>query len=137
METNETIETIETNETTETVADILVREGVRIICAEEIDRAIREMQAEYSGNLKNKFKGVDVVKARAAEILSKHPDVTREQLRSAILVVTANPAARGKEVSYVVLRYTGASWLCRCVGSMRYMQDKLTLKSDPDWYPVR
>ena len=70
------------------------------------------------------------------EVLSKHPDLTRERLHSAILTVTANPAARA-EVSYVVLRYTGASWLCRGVGSMTGMRDELILKGDPDWYPVR
>lgn len=122
----------------ETIADILQNEGVRILCAKELDREIREMQREYAGNLRNKFKdGVNGVKARVAEILSKYPDVTREQLRSAILTVTANPSARVKEVSYVVLRYTGATWLCRSVGSLRHMSDKLILKGDPDWYPVR
>ena len=129
------METIETNET---VADILLNEGVRILCEKELDREIREMQAEYAGNVRNKFKdGVNGVKARMVEILSKYPDVTREKLHSAILTVTANPAARVKEVSYVVLRYTGATWLCRCVGSMRHLSDKLILKGDPDWYPVR
>ena len=122
----------------ETIADILQNEGVRILCAKELDREIREMQSEYAGNLRNKFKdGVNGVKTRAAEILSKYPDVTREQLHSAILTVTANPAARVKEVSYVVLRYTGASWICRGVGSLRHMRDGLILKGDPDWYPVR
>ena len=122
----------------ETIADILQNEGVRILCAKELDREIKEMQAEYAGNLRNKFKdGVNGVKARVEEILSKHPDLTREQLHSAILTVTANPSARGKEVSYVVLRYTGASWICRGVGSLRDMRDKLILKSSPDWYPVR
>lgn len=122
----------------ETIADILQNEGVRILCAKELDREIKEMQAEYAGNLRNKFKdGVNGVKARVEEILSKHPDLTREQLHSAILTVTANPSARGKEVSYVVLRYTGASWICRGVGSLRDMRDKLVLKSSPDWYPVR
>lgn len=126
------------NETNETVAEILQNEGVRILCAKELDREIRAMQSEYAGNLRNKFKdGVNGVKARAAEILSKYPDVTREQLHSAILTVTANPAARVKEVSYVVLRYTGTSWLCRSVGSLRHVRDKLVLKGDPDWYPVR
>lgn len=126
------------NETNETVAEILQNEGVRILCAKELDREISAMQREYAGNLRNKFKdGVNGVKARAAEILSKHPDVTREQLHSAILTVTANPAARVKEVSYVVLRYTGTSWLCRSVGSLRHMRDELILKGDPDWYPVR
>ena len=122
----------------ETIADILQNEGVRILCAKELDREIRAMQREYAGNLRNKFKdGVNGVKKRMEEILSKHPDVTREQLHSAILTVTANPAARVKEVSYVVLRYTGTSWLCRCVGSLRHMRDELILKDDPDWYPVR
>lgn len=122
----------------ETIADILQNEGVRILCTKELDREIRAMQSEYAGNHKNKFKdGVNGVKSRAAEILSKHPDVTREQLHSAILTVTANSAARVKEVSYVVLRYTGTSWLCRSVGSLRNMCDKLVLKGDPDWYPVR
>lgn len=126
------------NETNETVAEILQNEGVRILCAKELDREIRAMQIEYAGNLRNKFKdGVNGVKARVAEILSKHPDVTREQLHSAILTVTANHAARGKEVSYVVLRYTGATWLCRSVGSLRHVRDELILKGDPDWYPVR
>lgn len=126
------------NETNETVAEILQNDGVRILCAKELDREIRAMQIEYAGNLRNKFKdGVNGVKARAAEILSKYPDVTREQLHSAILTVTANPAARVKEVSYVVLRYTGTSWLCRSVGSLRHMRDELILKGDPDWYPVR
>ena len=122
----------------ETIADILQNEGVRILCAKELDREIRAMQSEYAGNLRNKFKdGVNGVKARVAEILSKYPDLTREQLRSAILTVTANPSARVKEVSYVVLRYTGTSWLCRSVGSLRHMRDKLVLKGDPDWYPAR
>ena len=126
------------NETIETIADMLQNEGVRILCAEELDREIRAMQREYAGNRKNKFKdGVNGVKARVAEILSKYPDLTREQLRSAILTVIANPSARGKEVSYVVLRYTGLTWMCRSVGSMRDMRDKLILKGDPDWYPVR
>ena len=123
---------------TETIADILQNEGVRILSPKELDREIRDMQSEYAGNLKNKFKdGVNGVKARVAEILSKYPDLTREQLHSAILTVTANPSARVKEVSYVVLRYTGASWLCRSVGSLRHMRDGLILKGDPDWYPVR
>lgn len=122
----------------ETVADILQNEGVRILCAKELDREIRVMQDEYAGNLKNKFKnGVEGVKKRMEEVLSKHSDLTREQLHSAILTVTANPDARVKEVSYVVFRYTGATWLCRSVGSMRHMRDKLILKGDPDWYPVR
>lgn len=122
----------------ETIADILQNEGVRILCAKELDREIRAMQIEYAGNLRNKFKdGVNGVKARVAEILSKYPDLTREQLHSAILTVTANPSARVKEVSYVVLRYTGTSWLCRSVGSLRHVRDKLVLKGDPDWYPVR
>lgn len=122
----------------ETIADILQNEGVRILCAKELDREIRAIQSEYDGNLRNKFKdGVNGVKARMAEILSKHPDVTRERLHSAILTVTANPSARGKEVSYVVLRYTGSTWLCRSVGSLRDSRDELILKGDPDWYPVR
>ena len=122
----------------ETIADILINEGVRISWPKELDREVREMQAEYAGNLRNKFKdGVNGVQKRMEEILSKHPDVTREQLHSAILTVTANPTACGKEVSYVVLRYTGASWICRCVGSMTGMRDELILKSDPAWYPVR
>lgn len=122
----------------ETIAEILQNEGVRILCAKELDREIRAMQIEYAGNLRNKFKdGVNGVKARVAEILSKYPDLTREQLHSAILTVTANPSARVKEVSYVVLRYTGTSWLCRSVGSLRHVRDKLVLKGDPDWYPVR
>ena len=122
----------------ETIADILQNEGVRILCAEELDREIRAMQSEYAGNLRNKFKdGVNGVKARVAEILSKHPDLTREQLHSAILTVTANPSARGKEVSYVVLRYTGLTWMCRSVGSLRDMRDGLILKGDPNWYPAR
>ena len=122
----------------ETIADILQNEGVRILCAKELDREIRVMQDEYAGNLKNKFKnGVEGVKKRMEEVLSKHSDLTREQLHSAILTVTANPDARVKEVSYVVFRYTGATWLCRSVGSMRHMRDKLILKGDPDWYPVR
>ena len=122
----------------ETLADILQNEGIRILCAKELDREIRAMQSEYAGNLRNKFKdGVNGVKKRMEEILSKYPDVTREQLHSAILTVTANPSARGKEVSYVVLRYTGATWLCRSVGSLRDMRDGLILKGDPDWYPVQ
>lgn len=122
----------------ETVAEILQNEGVRILCAKELDREIRAMQSAYAGNLRNKFKdGVNGVKARVAEILSKHPDVTRERLHSAILTVTANPSARVKEVSYVVLRYTGSTWLCRSIGSLRDMRDELVLKGDPDWYPVR
>ena len=122
----------------ETIADILQNEGVRILCAKELDRDIRVMQDEYAGNLKNKFKnGVEGGKKRMEEVLSKHSDLTREQLHSAILTVTANPDARVKEVSYVVFRYTGATWLCRSVGSMRHMRDKLILKGDPDWYPVR
>ena len=126
------------NETSQTIADILQNEGVRILCAKELDREIREMQSEYDGNLRNKFKdGGNGVKKRMEEILSKYPDLTREQLHSAILTVTANPAARVKEVSYVVLRYTGATWICRSVGSLRHMRDKLILKGDPDWYPVR
>lgn len=122
----------------ETIAEILKTEGVRICSPKELDSEIRAMQAEYAGNTKNKFKsGVEGVKKRMEEVLSKHSDLTREQLHSAILTVTANPAARVKEVSYVVLRYTGSSWLCRSVGSMRHMRDKLVLKGDPDWYPVR
>ena len=122
----------------ETIADILQNEGVRILCAKELDREIRAMQSEYAGNLRNKFKdGVTGVKARVAEVLSKHSDVTREQLHSAILTVTANPAARGKEVSYVVLRYTGASWIVRSVGILMHMHDELILKSSPYWYPVQ
>lgn len=129
------MKTIETNET---IADILQNEGVRILCAKELDREIRAMQSEYAGNIRNKFKdGVNGVKKRMEEILSKYPDVTREQLHSAILTVTANPTASRKEVSYVVLRYTGASWICRGVGSMTGMRDELILKCDPDWYPVR
>lgn len=125
------------NETHETIADILQNEGVRILCAQDLDREICDMQAEYAGNLRNKFKdGVNGVRKRMEEILSKYPDVTREQLHSAILTVTANPAASMKEVSYVVLRYTGATWLCRSVGSLRDMRDELILKGDPDWYPV-
>ena len=96
------------------------------------------MQSEYPGNLRNKFKdGVNGVKKRMEEILSKYPDLTREQLHSAILTVTANPAARVKEVSYVVLRYTGASWICRGMGSLTGMMDELILEGDPDWFPVR
>ena len=122
----------------ETIAEILQNEGVRILCAKELNREIREMQSEYAGNLRNKFKdGVNGVKKRMEEILSKYPNLTREQLHSAILTVTANPAARVKEVSYVVLRYTGTSWLRRSVGSLRHMRDMLVLKGDPDWYPVR
>ena len=122
----------------ETIADIILEEGVRISWAKELDSEIRDMQAEYAGNTQYKFKdGVDGVKKRMAEILSKHPDLTRDQLHSAILTVTANPASCGKEVSYVVLRYTGLTWMCRSVGSLRDMHDKLILKSDPDWYPVR
>ena len=112
--------------------------GVKISWSKELDREIREMQSEYAGNLRNKFQdGVNGVKKRMEEILSKYPDLTREQLHSAILTVTANPSACGKEVSYVVLRYTGASWICRSVGSLRHMRDKLILKGDPDWYPVQ
>ena len=122
----------------ETIADILQNEGVKISWSKELDRGLREMQSEYAGNLRNKFKdGVNGVKKRMAEVLSKYPDLTREQLHSAILTVTANPSACGKEVSYVVLRYTGASWICRGVGSMTGMRDELILKGDPDWYPVR
>ena len=122
----------------ETIADILQNEGVRISWSKELDRELREMQDEYAGNLTNKFKdGVNGVKKRMEEILSKYPDLTREQLHSAILTVTANPAASGKEVSYVVLRYTGASWIGRGVGSMTGMRDVLILKGDPGWYPVR
>lgn len=126
------------NETNETIADILVKEGVRISWSKELDREIRAMQAEYAGNTKNKFKsGVEGVKKRMEEVLSKHSDLTREQLHSAILTVTANPAARGKEVSYVVLRYTGSSWIVRSVGILMHMHDELILKSSPYWYPVR
>ena len=122
----------------ETIADILQNEGVKISWAKELDRELREMQAEYAGNLRNKFKdGVNDVQKRMGEVLSKYPDLTRERLHSAILTVTANPAARGKEVSYVVLRYTGASWICRGVGSLTGMSDELILKGDPNWYPVR
>lgn len=125
------------NETNETIADIIKKEGVRIRWAKEIDHGIKAMQSEYKGNLKNKFKdGVNGLKARMVEVLLKHPDITREQLHSAILAVTANPAASGKEVSYVVLRYTGTSWLCRGIGSLTGMRDELILKVDPDWYPV-
>lgn len=126
------------NETNETIADIIKKEGVRISWAKEIDREIKAMQSEYNGNLKNKFKdGVQGLMARMVEVLSKHPDITREQLHSAILTVTANPASSGgKEVSYVVLRYTGTSWLCRGIGSLTGMRDELILKGDPDWYPV-
>lgn len=121
----------------ETVADMILNGRMKMCDNRWLDREIREMQAEYAGNRKNKFRdGVNGVKARMVEILSKYPDVTREQLHSAILTVTANPAARGKEVSYVVLRYTGTSWLCRSVGSLRDMRDKLILKGDPDWYPM-
>ena len=112
--------------------------SVKISWAKELDREIRAMQSEYAGNIRNKFKdGVNGVKKRMEEILSKYPDLTREQLHSAILTVTANPSARGKEASYVVLRYTGASWICRGVGSMTGMRDELILKGDPDWYPVQ
>ena len=122
----------------ETIADILQNEGVKISWAKELDRELREMQSEYAGNLRNKFKdGVNDVQKRMGEVLSKYPDLTRERLHSAILTVTANPAARGKEVSYVVLRYTGASWICRGVGSLTGMRDELILKGDPNWYPVR
>lgn len=122
----------------DTIADIILKEGVKICDKTWLDREIKEMQAEYAGNLKNKFKnGVQGLKARMTEVLSKYPDVTRERLHSAILTVTANPAASGKEVSYVVLRYTGTSWLCRGVGSMTGMRDDLILKGDPDWYPVQ
>lgn len=122
----------------ETIADILQNEGVKISWAKELDRELREMQSEYAGNLRNKFKdGVNGVQKRMGEVLSKYPDLTRERLHSAILTVTANPAARGKEVSYVVLRYTGASWICRGVGSLTGMRDELILKGDPNWYPVR
>ena len=122
----------------ETIADILINEVVRISWSKELDRELREMQSEYAGNIRNKFQdGVNGVKKRMGEILSKYPDLTREKLHSAILTVTANPAACGKEVSYVVLRYTGASWICRGVGSMTGMRDELVLKGDPDWYPVQ
>ena len=122
----------------ETIADIIQNEGIRISWSKELDREIRAMQSEYAGNLRNKFQdGVNGVQKRMGEVLSKYPDLTRERLRSAILTVTANPAARGKEVSYVVLRYTGASWICRGVGSLTGMKDELILKGDPNWYPVR
>ena len=122
----------------ETIADILQNEGIKISWPKELDREIRAMQDEYAGNLRNKFKdGVNGVKKRMGEVLSKYPDLTREQLHSAILTVTANPAACGKEVSYVVLRYTGASWICRGVGSLTGMRDELFLRGNPDWYPVR
>ena len=122
----------------ETVADIILKEGVRISWSKELDREIRVMQDEYAGNTKNKFKnGVEGVKKRMEEVLSKHSDLTREQLHSAILTVTANPAACGKEVSYVVLRYTGASWIVRSVGILMHMHDELILKSSPYWYPVQ
>ena len=122
----------------ETVADIILKEGVRISWSKELDREIRVMQDEYAGNTKNKFKnGVEGVKKRMEEVLSKHSDLTREQLHSAILTITANPAACGKEVSYVVLRYTGASWVVRSVGILMHMHDELILKSSPYWYPVR
>lgn len=125
------------NETNETVADMILNGRMKLCDNAWLDREIKEMQAEYAGNWKNKFKdGVNGVKARMTEILSKYPDITREQLHSAILTVTANPASRGKEVSYVVLRYTGTSWLCRSVGSLRDMRDTLILKGDPDWYPM-
>lgn len=127
----------ETNETHETVADMILNDRVKLCDTTWLDREIKEMQAEYAGNLKNKFKnGVQGLKARMTEVLSKYPDVTRERLHSAILTVTANPSACGKEVSYVVLRYTGASWLCRSIGSLRNMQDELILKDSPKWYPV-
>lgn len=123
----------------ETIADMILNDGVKICDKTWLDREIKEMQAEYKGNLRNKFKdGVQGLKVRMTEVLSKHPDVTREQLHSAILTVTANPAATGgKEVSYVVLRYTGASWLCRGIGSLTGMRDDLILKGDPDWYPAQ
>lgn len=122
----------------DTIADIILKEGVKICDKTGLDREIKEMQAEYTGNLKNKFKdGVNGLKERMTEVLSKYPDVTRGQLHSAILTVTANPAACGKEVSYVVLRYTGASWLCRSVGSLMNMQDELILKDSPKWFPVQ
>ena len=122
----------------ETIADILQNEGIKISWPKELDREIRAMQDEYAGNLRNKFKdGVNGVKKRMGEVLSKYPDLTGEQLHSAILTVTANPAASGKEVSYVVLRYTGASWICRGMGSLTGMKDELILRGNPDWYPVR
>lgn len=125
------------NETNETISDMILNDRMKLCDKTWLDREIKEMQAEYAGNLKNKFRdGVNGVKVRMTEILSKSPDITREQLHSAILTVTAHPAARGKEVSYVVLRYTGTSWLCRSVGSLRDMSDKLVLKDDPDWYPM-
>lgn len=122
----------------ETIADMIQNDGIKLCDTTELDREIRAMQSEYNGNLQNKFKdGVQGLKARMVEVLSKHPDITREQLHSAILTVTANPAASGgKEVSYVVLRYTGTSWMCRGIGSLTGMRDELILKGDPDWYPV-
>lgn len=127
------------NETNETISDMILNDRMKLCDKTWLDREIKEMQAEYEGNLKNKFKdGVNGVKKRMVEILSKYPDITREQLHSAILTVTANPAASGgKEVSYVVLRYTGASWLCRGIGSLRDMNDELILKDNPKWYPAQ
>lgn len=125
------------NETHETISDMILNGRMKMCDKAWLDREIKEMQSEYAGNIRNKFKdGVNGVKKRMIEILSKYPDITREQLHSAILTVTANPASCGKEVSYVVLRYTGTSWLCRSVGSLRDMRDTLVLKGDPDWYPV-
>lgn len=123
----------------DTIADMILNDGVKICDKTWLDREIKEMQAEYKGNLRNKFKdGVNGLKERMTEVLSKYPDVTRGQLHSAILTVTANPAASGgKEVSYAVLRYTGTSWLCRGVGSLTGMRDDLILKGDPNWYPVQ
>ena len=122
---------------TETIADMILT-GIKLCDQSWLDREIRAMQSEYKGNFKNKFKdGVQGLKARMIEVLSKYPDVTRDQLHSAILTITANPAACGKEVSYVVLRYTGASWLCRGIGSLTGMRDELILKDSPKWYPVR
>lgn len=121
-----------------TIADMIQHDGIKLCDTTELDREIKAMQSEYNGNLKNKFKdGVSGLMARMVEVLSKHPDITREQLHSAILTVTANPASSGgKEVSYVVLRYTGTSWMCRGIGSLTGMHDELILKGDPDWYPV-
>ena len=56
----------------ETIADILQNEGVKISWAKELDRELREMQSEYAGNLRNKFKdGVNGVQKRMGEVLSK------------------------------------------------------------------
>ena len=123
----------------ETIADMILNGRMKLCDATWLDREIKEMQSEYKGNLRNKFRdGVNGLKARMIEVLSKYPDVTRERLHSAILTVTANPAAcGGKEVSYVVLRYTGTSWLCRGIGSLAGMRDDLILKGDPNWYPAQ